>query len=67
LTFGAFRRTNGVVKRHLLFNCKGYLAVFVYITEGNVHEVNIAKDLYFPKGFIVVVGQGYTDYAHYTG
>jgi IS4 transposase len=33
------------------------------VTEGNVHEVNIARELNLPKGSILAVDMGYTDYA----
>ena len=61
--WATFRRTKGAVKLHLLLDHDGYLPVFAHITEGSVHEINIAKDLYFPKGSIVACDRGYTDYA----
>src|SRR5208337_4257976 len=61
--WATFRRTKGAVKLHLLLDHDGYLPVFATITEGSVHEVNIAKGLSFPKGAIVVCDRGYTDYA----
>jgi len=38
-----FRQTKGAVKLHLLLDHEGYLPVFAHITEGRVHEVNIAR------------------------
>lgn len=58
-----FRQTKGAVKLHLLLDHEGYLPVFAHITEGRVHEVNIARRLSFPKGSIVVIDRGYMDYA----
>lgn len=57
-----FRQTKGAVKLHLLLDHEGYLPVFAHITEGKVHEINIAKGLVFPKGSIVVIDKGYIDY-----
>jgi hypothetical protein len=57
-----FRQTRGAVKLHLLLDHEGYLPVFAHITEGNVHEVNIAKSLSFPKGSILVVYRGFVNY-----
>jgi len=57
-----YRQTKGAVKLHLLLDHEGYLPVFAYITEGKVHEVNIAKGLSFPRGSIVVIDRGYVDY-----
>ena len=58
-----FRRTKGAVKLHLLLDHDGYLPVFATITEGNVHEINIARSLSFPKGSVVVCDKGSTDFA----
>src|SRR5512144_1009704 len=60
-----FRQTKGAVKLHLLLDHDGYLPVFATVTEGDVHEINIARDLSFPKGSIVAIDMGYTDYALY--
>jgi len=57
-----FRTTKGAVKLHLLLDHDGYLPVFAHVTEGIVHEVNIARRLRFPVGSIVVVDRGYVDY-----
>lgn len=58
-----FRQTKGAIKLHLLLDHEGYLPVFAHVTEGKIHEVNIAKGLTFPKGSIVVIDRGYVDYA----
>jgi hypothetical protein len=61
--WATYRQTKGAVKLHLLLDHDGYLPVFAHITEGSVHEINIAKSLSFPKGSIVAMDRGYTDYA----
>ena len=61
--WATYRRTKGAVKLHLLLDHDGYLPVFANITEGKVHEINIARSLFFPKGSIVVCDKGYTDFA----
>lgn len=58
-----FRQTKGAVKLHLLLDHDGYLPTFADITEGAVHEVNVAWDLVLPKGSIVAMDRGYCDYA----
>ena len=58
-----FRQTKGAVKLHLLLDHEGYLPVFAQITPGDVHEVNVAQELHFPAGSIVVVDRGFTDYS----
>mgnify|MGYP001819343836 FL=1 len=60
-----FRTTKGAVKLHVGLDHDGYLPSFVQITEGRVHEVNLARKLDLPGGSIVVFDRGYTDYAWY--
>lgn len=57
-----FRQTKGAAKLHMVLDHEGYLPTFADITEGSVHEVKIAQQLSLPKGSIVVVDRGYTDY-----
>lgn len=57
-----YRTTKGAVKLHLLLDHDGYLPVFAHVTEGRVHEVNIARRLQFPAGSIIVIDRGYVDY-----
>ena len=61
--WATFRQTKGAVKLHLLLDHDGYLPVFAHVTEGNVHELNVAKTLVFPKGSIVAMDKGYADYS----
>lgn len=64
-----FRTTKGAVKLHLLLDHDGYLPTYAVITEGKVHEVNIARMIELPAKSIVVVDRGYNDYslfAHWT-
>ena len=49
--WATYRRTKGAVKLHLLLDHDGYLPVFARITEGSVHEINIAKRSFLPEGF----------------
>jgi len=57
-----FRQTKGAVKLHLLLDHDGYLPVFAHVTDGKVHEVNVARAMNFPSGSIVVIDKGYVDY-----
>jgi len=38
-----FRRKKGAIKLHMLLDHDGYLPVFAHITEGAVHDVNVAR------------------------
>ena len=60
-----YRQTKGAVKLHLLLAHEGYLPVFATVTDGKVHEVNIAHTLTFPKGSILAIDRGYVDYAQF--
>jgi len=57
-----FLQTKGAVKLHLLLDHEGYLPDFAHLTEGNVHEVRIARMLSFAPGSIIVMDKGYVDY-----
>jgi len=57
-----FRRAKGAVKLHLLLDHDGYLPTFCLMTEGRVHEINVARTLELPSGAVVVMDRGYVDY-----
>jgi len=57
-----FRQTKGAVKLHLLLDHDGYLPSFALITEGNRHEIKVARTLKLPVGSIVAMDRGYNDY-----
>jgi hypothetical protein len=61
-----FTRTKGAVKLHLVLDHDGYLPRFAVITDGKVSDVEIARQLDFAAGTIVVEDRGYTDYALYS-
>lgn len=58
-----YRQTKGAVKIHLLLDHDGYLPVFAEITNGKIHDVNMAWRLELPVGSIIVADRGYVDYA----
>ena len=60
--WATFRQTKGAVKLHLLLDHDGYLPVYAHLSEGNVHEMVVAKSLKIPKGSVVVMDRGYVDY-----
>jgi hypothetical protein len=57
-----FRTTKGAVKLHLLLDHDGYLPCYAVITEGKVHEIQIARKLKLQRGTMLVFDRGYTDY-----
>ena len=63
--WASFRKAKGGIKLHVTMNHKGNLPEFVTVTEARVHEVNEGRLVDFPKGSIVAVDRGYTDYEWY--
>jgi len=60
-----FRKTKGAIKLHVGLNHAGYLPEFVTVTDGKDHDITVGRTLIFPKGSIIVVDKGYTDYTWY--
>jgi len=58
-----YRTTKGAIKLHLLLDHDGYLPVFIHITDGKTHEVNIAKEITLPPESIIAIDRGYIDYS----
>lgn len=58
-----YRRTKGAIKLHMLLDHDSYLPCFAHITEGRVHEINVARGLRFDPGTIVAFDRGYNDYS----
>jgi hypothetical protein len=61
-----FRRVKGAVKLHLLLDHEGYLPTFAVITDGDVHDVRVARKLRFQADTVVVMDKAYVDYALYS-
>lgn len=60
-----FRATKGAVKLHVGLYHDGLLPTFMTITDGKTHDITAARSLQLPKGSILVIDRGYTDYAWY--
>ncbi|QYY36741.1 IS4 family transposase [Ruficoccus sp. ZRK36] len=58
-----FRQTKAAIKLHTLMDLKGSIPVFISITDGSVHDVNILDDIAFEPGSIYVMDRGYVDFA----
>jgi hypothetical protein len=57
-----FRRAKGAIKLHLLLDHDGCLPTYCLMTEGRVHEINVARTLELPAGAVLVIDRGYVDY-----
>jgi Domain of unknown function (DUF4372)/Transposase DDE domain len=58
-----FRHTKGAVKLHLLLDHDGYLPAYAVISEGKMHEIQVARRMQFEPDTLLVFDRGYTDYA----
>lgn len=63
--WACYKQQKGAVKLHMVLDHAGYLPTFCRITEGNVHEIQVARTLEFAPGTIIVFDRGYVDYAWY--
>jgi hypothetical protein len=57
-----YKQSKGAVKLHMVLDHAGHLPAFCRITEGSVHEIQVARTLEFAPGTIVVFDRGYVDY-----
>ena len=57
-----FRKKKGAVKINTLLDLRGSIPVFIDITEGACHEVNVIDTLPIEPGSIYVMDKGYVDY-----
>lgn len=57
-----FRKKKGAVKLHTLMDLRGNIPVFIAITTGKVHDVNILDEIIFEAGSFYIVDKGYYDF-----
>ncbi len=57
-----FRKTKAAVKLHTMIDLQGSIPVFISITDGSVHDVNILDQIVFEPGSIYVMDRGYVDF-----
>ncbi len=57
-----FRKKKGAVKLHTLIDLRGNIPVFLSITTGKVHDVNILDQIIFEAGAFYIVDKGYYDF-----
>ncbi|HEY5749467.1 MAG TPA: IS4 family transposase [Chryseolinea sp.] len=62
-----FRTTKSAIKLHTLIDLHGRIPVFISITEGKVHDVNILDVIAFEAGSIYVMDRGYVDFQRLHG
>jgi len=57
-----FRKKKGAVKLHTLMDLRGNIPVFISITTGKVHDVNVLDQIVFEPGAFYIVDKGYYDF-----
>jgi len=57
-----FRQTKSAIKLHTMIDLRGSIPVFISITDGKVHDVNILDVITFEAGSIYVMDRGYVDF-----
>ena len=58
-----FRKRKAAIKLHTLLDLRGNIPVFIRITDGKVHDVNVLDDLIIEPGSIYTMDRGYLDFA----
>jgi len=58
-------RHRGAVKLHVGLDHRGHFPAFATLTEGRRHDVPVGRVFDFPRGSIVILDKGYTDYDWY--
>jgi transposase len=60
--WATFRTTKSAIKMHTQIDLRGAIPVFISITDGSVHDVNILDLVSIEPGSIYVVDRGYVDF-----
>jgi hypothetical protein len=61
--WGKFRRHKSAVKLHTLLDLRGSIPTNVYVTGGQVNDVNILDQLLLEAGSFYLLDRGYLDFA----
>jgi len=61
--WATFRSTKAAIKIHTLLDLKTSIPEFIFITEGNVHDVNAMDYISIEKGSYYVMDKAYIDFA----
>jgi hypothetical protein len=61
--WATFRSTKAAIKIHTLLDLKTSIPEFIFITEGNVHDVNAMDYISVEKGSYYIMDRAYIDFA----
>jgi len=57
-----FRKWKGAIRLHTLLDLRGNIPVFIRVSDGKVHDVNILDELIPEPGAIYIMDRGYIDF-----
>jgi transposase len=57
-----FRRRKSAVKIHTLLDLRGSIPASVYVTGGQIHDVNLLDELLLEAGAFYLIDRGYVDF-----
>lgn len=57
-----YQRSKGAIKLHLMLDHDGYLPQFAVVTDGKTSDIEVARQLQFEPGTVVVIDRGYQDF-----
>ncbi|RYF79653.1 MAG: IS4 family transposase [Chitinophagaceae bacterium] len=60
--WASFRKTKAAIKMHALLDVRTSIPVFIQVTEGNVHDVNIWDEVRYEAGGFYVIDKAYVDF-----
>jgi Domain of unknown function (DUF4372)/Transposase DDE domain len=61
--WGKFRRHKSAVKLHTLLDVRGSIPTNVYVTGGQIHDVNLLDEVLLEAGAFYLLDRGYVDFA----
>lgn len=62
IPWATYRTRKGAIKIHVLLSHQNYLPEFLSITDGNVHEIHMARALELKPDSILLIDRGYYDF-----
>lgn len=57
-----FRKRKGAIKLHTMLDYDGCLPVFMQVTEGKTHDMQVARSTSIPSGSVLVVDRAYVNF-----
>ena len=61
--WATFRSTKSAIKIHALLDCKTSIPEFIFISEGDVHDVNVLDEIPIKKGSYYIMDKAYIDFS----